>query len=208
MTTEGPIQMASGGADAHEKDSGASFNSSAAIIKIDAHGTASSRYNAGFHFASVDIDGADTIDDVDFELYGPYSGDDLHVNLYADQEDDAVSFAVDADVTSRVAAAEGAGAATVQWNHPNISVGWQSTSDDGLDLNAIYQEIINRGGWASGNDMAALCQGRDDLGYQKFWCVAYDASPSVSAKITFTYTIGGGGPSVLASRRLLSGTGR
>lgn len=208
MPTEGPIQMVSGVSDAHEKDSGASFSSGTALIKIDAHGTASSRYNAGFHFVGVDIDGADTIDAVDFELYGPYSGDDLHFNLYADQEDDAVNFSANADVTSRVAAAEGAGAPTVQWNHPNISLGWQSTIDDGLDLNAIFQGIINRGGWNSGQDMAVLCQGRDDLGYQKFWCVAHDASPSVSAKITFDYTIGGGGPPTYSSRRLLSGTGR
>ena len=77
---------------------------------------------------------------------------------------------------------------------------------DGIDLNAPVQEVIDRGSWAAGNNMVLLLQGKSDIA--SFGYFNSFSHFSQEPQITFTYTVGGGGPSTVASRRLLSGMGR
>ncbi len=206
MTTEGPIQVAAGNDDAHENDGGTGFFANANFVACDAHTAATSRDNGGFRFTSVDIAAGSTIDTVDLEVYVIFANDDMYTNVYANDVDDAVDFSTDADVTTRVNSA--ATSASAQWTKDNAPAGFLSSNTDAVDLNAVIQEVIDRGGWASGQAIVMLLQGRDDVGSKLMWVRSYDINPAQAAKITIDYTGGGGGPPTLASRRLLSGTGR
>lgn len=207
MTTEGPIQVAAGNDDAHEKDRSANFSATTSTLTPHAALSSNARWNAGFRFQSVDIANGDTIDDVDLEVYNLYTNGNLYVNVYANDVDDAVDFSTDADVTTRVDSASTA--ASAAWTHAAAAAGaFISSSTDGVDLTAVIQEVIDRGGWATGQDVVMLLQGREDVGTQNIWVRAYEGSSALAAKITIDYTIGGGGPPTIASRRLLSGVGR
>ncbi len=211
MTTEGPIQVAASADDAVEFIDGSGFNSVGVQIDIVDSLTANKSTNAGFRFQSVDIAGGATIDAVDFELLGIFSGGNLDANITANDVDNAVDFSSDADVTTRIASASTA--ANTQWIHSSHFPGgsFASSSTDLLDMNAIIQEVIDRGSWSSGNAIVMLAEGNTDggrRGEETFNVRAYDGVPSEAARITIDFTGGGGGPAVLASRRLMSGTGR
>ncbi len=211
MTTEGPIQVAASADDAFEKQGGSGFTSAGIQIAIVSTTSPGSEGNGGFRFNAVDIAGGATIDTVDFELYGINFGGRLQADITANDVDDAADFSGDPDVTTRIASA--ATTATTRWDHDfHVGNGFLgSNSDDGLDMNAIIQEIIDRGGWSSGNDLVLLAAGTDKGGGRgpaTFAVRAYDGNTSQAARLTIDFTGGGGGPAVLASRRLLSGTGR
>ncbi len=208
MTTEGPIQVAASADDAEENDGGSAFNSTQSRIRFSPGTTSQNtvRYNGGFKFDSVDIAGTATIDAVDMEVFMVFSGDRIRCFIRANDVDDAADFSGDADVTTRVNSAATSAAAT--WTVVPAPSGFrQSNTDDGVDANAVIQEVIDRGGWSSGNNMVILLEGREEAWY---YCEAraYDGNTAQAAKLTIDYTVGGGGPAVLASRRLLSGTGR
>ncbi len=210
MTTEGPIQVAASADDASEKQGGTGFTSAGIEILIVGTGSEVSRGNGGFRFNAVDVPSGATIDDVDFELFAINTFSSLNAFLSANDVDDAADFSTDPDVTTRIASA--ATLASTLW--PRFSIfpaqTFISSSADGLDLNAIIQEVIDRGGWSTGNDLVMLVAGFTGVGRgsASFATRAYDGNTSQAARLTIDYTGGGGGPAVLASRRLLSGTGR
>lgn len=206
MPTEGPIQVGAGNEDAHETDAGGSFSSTNNYVFVSANFSASGRFNGGALFTVPNIATGDTIDSVDFELhYATFPSDDTQVDLFANYVDDAADFSAEADVTTRVNSA--ATIATAQWVHTATDVD-RSTLTDGVDMNAIIQEVIDRAGWNPGQDMVILIAGRSDVGTALSWSRSFNGSPANAPELTITYTVGGDGPPVLASRRLLSGVGR
>ncbi len=208
MTTEGPIQISTSADDAEEKDSGASFSSTRGLITFSASNTSDAlRYNGGFRFNAVDIANGDTIDDVDMEVFMVYNGDRINCDIRANDVDDAVDFSSDADVTTRVDSA--ATSAKASWFKTGTPSGFRkSSTDDFVDATLVVQEVIDRGSWASGNDLVILLQGHDDSSWFYCECRSYDGVSSQAARLTIDFTAAGGGPAVLSSRRLLSGTGR
>lgn len=208
MTTLGPVQVAASADDAYENDSGVTFSFTSGNLFFNANTSASGRWNSGFRFDNITIAGADTIDSVDFEIYAPYAGHDLHADVYGEDADDAVNFSDDQDVTTRKNGAISAGTATASWIHDNaVGAAFISSDTDGVDLSGVFQDIIDRGGWASGQAIVLLVAGKNEA-LQVFVGRAYDGGSSEAGRLTVTYTIGGGGPPTLAARRLLSGTGR
>ena len=211
MTTAGPFQVAASADDAFEKGGGTGFTSAGIQIAIVSTRTSGSEGNGGFRFNSVNVPTGATIDTVDLELYAINSGDNLDANVTANLVADAADFSTDPDVTTRIASA--ATVATTLWVHGFAPIGFLgSNSSDGLDMNAIIQEIIDQGApWVDGNDLVMLVAGTSSGGRRgdKIFAVrSYDGNTAQAARLTIDYTGGGGGPAVLASRRRLSGTGR
>jgi hypothetical protein len=60
----------------------------------------------------------------------------------------------------------------------------------GLTVTSIVQEIVNQGGWASGNAMALLLYGVASCAIQ---ITSYDTSTTLCARLAIDYTEGGGG---------------
>lgn len=205
MVTEGPIQVEANEDDAHEADSNTLFTNSNLYIKMDASSSNTSRFNGGYRFNSVDIANGDTVDSVDLEVFVAFSGDDLDADIFANDVDDAADFSTEADVTTRLLGA--ATTATASWLHTDAPLAFISTNTDGVDLNAVIQEVIDRAGWVSGSDLVMLVAGVDTSS-KLCWARAHNVFASSAARITIDFTVGGGPPPGLAARRLLSGTGR
>ncbi len=206
MTTEGPIQVAASADDAEENDGGSAFSSTRSLIQFSPATSTSLRFNGGFKFDSVDIAGTATIDAVDMEVFMHYQGDRIRCFIRANAVDDAADFSSDPDVTTRVSSAATSASAT--WTVVPAPSGFRlSNTNDGVDATAVVQEVIDRGGWSSGNNMVILLEGREEAWFY-CECRTFDFGSATAARLTIDYTAGGGGPAVLASRRLLSGTGR
>ena len=205
MPTEGPIQVAAGADDAHEKDNGSSFSATGSPTQMRANALDFIRKNGAARFTSVNVANGDTIDSVDFELhYSQYAGDNTRQNIFANAVDNAVDFSSDADVTTRIDSA--ATSASASWVH-TATDNDRSTLDDGIDLNAVIQEVVDRGGWSANQAIVILMEAHDNFSNYS-WFKAYIGDPSNAPELTITFTVGGGGPPTISSRRLMSGHGR
>ncbi len=52
----------------------------------------------------------------------------------------------------------------------------------------MIQEIVDRGSWASGNDLMIICKGKADVA--KFCrTTPYETTPSEAAKLDITYAV-------------------
>jgi hypothetical protein len=79
--------------------------------------------------------------------------------------------------------------ASASWNVGTVaSTGFQVSPD----ISSVIQEIVNRGGWASGNALSLLIS--VGSGSASGNINLYDQSPSDGAELAVTYTAGGGGP--------------
>ncbi len=202
MTTEGPIQVAAGADDAWETDAGGNFTSASSVVAFNRN-TGTSRKNGGFKFDSVAIANGDTIDSVDMQVNMKFSGDTIDCDILANDVDSAADFSSEADVTSRTRTS-----ASASWGPVAPSSGVRgSFSDDAVDARAVVQEVVDRGGWSSNNDMVILLDGVD-ASFTFCDCHSYDGNSSKAAKLTIDFTGGGGGPTPNGSLRLMRGAGK
>ena len=74
--------------------------------------------------------------------------------------------------------------ATTTWSGDDLGVGWHD-----VDVTTAVQEVVDRVGWVSGNDMAALLYGVTGTALT---VQAYDGDFSLAAKLTVTHTPSGG----------------
>lgn len=98
--------------------------------------------------------------------------------------DDAATFsATNFDITGRADTS-----ATVNWSGiPAWSTGGAAGTDQRTpNIGTIVQEIVNRGGWLSGNDMVFVLTGATDQHRQ---AESYDGSSADAAVLTITYTV-------------------
>lgn len=152
--------------------------------------------NAFFRFDNVVIPNAATINSAHLELY-PNGNDNGSPELivYGVDEDSAA-----APTTASEFAADPHTSASVQWDATWVASVWEQSPD----IKTIIQEIVNRGGWASGN--ALMLQVCDDLGSgtNNVYAVFYDNDPALAAKLYIEYDAGAG-PSVVIMRRRRGG---
>jgi type IV pilus assembly protein PilY1 len=77
--------------------------------------------------------------------------------------------------------------AYVDWSVPAFSLWtWYTTPD----IKTVIQEIVNRAGWTSGNDMLALIKDNGTALYHMKQGYAYDQEAASSMKLTINYTSG------------------
>jgi hypothetical protein len=176
-------QVPGGGSDAYEKDDNTTFNSGTNYIVCDSNTVQSSRYNGGFHYSVVAIEG--TIDVAYIELYGWASHDDWNIAVHANDVDDANDFSAEADVTGRAITS-----ASVSFDDIGVGAGWYGS---GYEIKTVIQEIVDRGSWASGNDLCIIAKGESDADYSG-WCTSYEGNSAQAAKLHVEYTAGAAGP--------------
>lgn len=170
--------------DAEEKASGASFLSTGAGIKADSNSAPASRYNCGMRFTNVTIPQGATITAAYLTVRCTAdTDDDANLDIHAEAVDNAVDFAMNADVTSRARSA-----ASAAWVQDALGVADVNTPP----IASVIQEIVNRAGWASGNALCVLFVGRSDLA-KPFRIRAYDGSTTACARLHVEYSTGGGG---------------
>jgi hypothetical protein len=134
----------------------------------------------GFRFQTVAIPAGATIDSAVLQLYLPDSAhDNVHVDIYGEDVDDAAAFTTGSNnISGRTLTT-----AKVDWDTNNAgAAGWV----DSPDITSIIQEIVDRPGWASGQDMALIldCVTSIDLTV-RFWDYTGNAH---GAKLLVNYT--------------------
>ena len=165
--------------DAYENDDDTNFERWGANINMYSHTVEASRVNGGFVFTNVLAQQGLKISSAYITVYIPETGsyDDANVDILGNDVDDANNFDVEADVTSRTRTT-----ASVPWVQDSLGVGWKQSPD----ISAVVQEIVNRGGWASGNDLCILVDGKSDIN-KEFKSFSYDAGASLAARLSIEY---------------------
>lgn len=147
---------------------------------------ATSQY-IGLRFLNVTIPQGATISAATLNVYfTSASFDSPNVLIYAEDVDDAATFTTGAnDISGRTLTT-----ANVAWNASNIGTGSKTSPD----IATVIQEIIDRPGWASGNDIVIIIKGNSASSAMRI--ATYDsANPEAQINITystlFTQNVGG-----------------
>lgn len=142
---------------AEETDAGTGFAGDT-NARVHANSTASSRWNGAFHFLNVTIE-EDAIIHAAWMDFSTASAalSEAGCRIYCEDVDDAANFTTTADVTSRTTttASELWNDADVRWKTLTASVHYCRT----IDFSGPVQEVINRSGWATGNDLMVIMHG-------------------------------------------------
>ncbi len=171
-------RIAAGGDDWHTIN-GTGFDSTG--INADWGNFGGNWIDGGFRFTNVTIPQRATIFDakLTFESNSDRSGT-IASQIHCVDADNAA-----APTSQAEHAALSRTAAYSSWATPNWSDG---ASYDSPDFASAVQEVINRGGWSSGNALTVLM---DDAGSgTNIWRIAstYNDTPSTAALLTVTYT--------------------
>lgn len=143
---------------------------------------ATNRY-LGLRWLNVTIPPGSTINTASITFSIPSAAnDDPDLDIWGHDTDDAPTFTTtNNDISSRTPTT-----ATVTWTATGIGTGLKTSPD----LAAIFQEIIDRPGWASGNDIAVICKGRSS---NSFRTDAFDGSTGNYPTVNIDYTTPSGG---------------
>lgn len=172
-------QVSTGADDAEERVSSGSVNLSSSDLEIIKDGTATQLL--GMRFRDVKIPQGATIQSSNLEFEIDESGSNtLTVKVYAQAHDDAPVFTVtNADISSRTKTGT-----SVSWSiSSNPAVNAKLTSPD---IKTVIQEVINRSGWVSGNDLVILIERQSGGGRRTV--EAYDGEPIAAPKLTIQAT--------------------
>lgn len=165
-------------------------------------------YGAGIRFTSVTIPAESVINSAYLKLYARnFTGNSLNevrTRISADDTDDALTFSTSGDFDTRYAART---TARVDWDEiPDWTTDVQYTSPD---IKTVIQEIIDRGGWASGNDIALFWEDFDTRsdnvsdGAQRQG-VSYDHGSNIpELTVTWTAPVVAGGKNIASIMRTL-----
>ena len=164
---------------------------------VTINGTSMTFNNSGFwigyRFQNVTIPNASTINTATLSYYVTSTArDDNEQDVYGEDVDDAATFST---------AANNISGRTLTTAKTNVTANSVGVGFYAVDVTAVVQEIINRAGWVSGNDLALIM---DALTGVNLSPDTYDNSPTNAAKLDIDYTASGGG---LTPRTTLLGAG-
>jgi hypothetical protein len=160
--------------------------------------------HVGLRFTNVTIPPGSTINDarLTVRISGTTANDEPQHRLRGELSANAAAFTTgsnDIDARARTTAAVdwdsadlGASGNDFQWGAPN------GAPTSGANLSAIIQEIINQGGWASGNALVLIFEQHTGNALRDLGIVLYDGVPANAARLSIDYTAPAAGGSVPA----------
>lgn len=167
-------QVGASSDDAHEDVSDGDMDLTALRIKTSTTQIGGTRWSSVTGPAN-----GDTIDvaTIDVLLYNA-SVDSPDVDIYFEDQDSPSTFTVaNSDISTRTRTTN-----YVNWTDTDLALTWQTSPE----LKTVVQEIIDRGGWSSGNAMVAIWWN----GQTSMWFRSQDQGNG--AKLHIEYTAGGG----------------
>ncbi len=163
--------------DAYEADDNTGFDRTSTIVRIDANPTAASRFNGGMRFTSVALPKEANIDTATVQVFVlSLATDDPHLDISAEDVDSPGDFTSPADVTDRVRTT-----ASVSWVATGVDIQWETSPE----IKTVIQEIVDRGGWASGNNLVLLMDGHTTT--FNFRIFSYEGGTTFAAKLDIDY---------------------
>jgi len=156
-------QVGAGNCDAHEKNDDSFFDDTEVYVDMLSN-IASSGFTGGFVFTNVTVPQGAHIVTAYLTLYVyEEARDDAYVDIYGEDEDTVNNFDDEADIVNRTKTA-----ASVPWQQDGLGIGWENSPE----IKTVIQEIVDRGGWASGQDMCIIVKGGTTT--KAFRCRSYD----------------------------------
>jgi len=158
------------------------FDNSSSTTKVGFDGMMFDNINSFFRFQNVTVPQASTISTATLTLVvGANASATFNMSIKGEDVDDSSAYGDETDAGS---ASETT--AAVSWSG---SSSWASSDVEvSPDIKTIIQEIVNRSGWASGNDLTLRVKySGSGLGGEEYSFKTYDDSASVSALLTIKY---------------------
>lgn len=178
-----PIVAASAD-DAWGRADDATFDSADTSTFCTSHTGASFDRHGGQRFTMTGPANGDTIDVAYMTVqFTTTSVDSINADLMAIDTDDDVDFSTSATAETRTPDTT----ATVFWSGTDLGAGADVNSPS---IVTVVQEIIDRGGWSSGNHITIMARGRSDTVVSTAW-TSYDGSSSVCPRLHIEYTVAG-----------------
>jgi hypothetical protein len=138
----------------------------------------------GFRFPNVTIPQGSTINAASFSGYiSSITYDDANTKIYGNDVDNAEDFNTNPHIIPT--ANRPRTDAYVSWVADTIGTGWKTKAG----LESIIQEIVNRGGWVSGNPIVLLFIANTDT-TKKLRFYSYEYGSAYAAKLEITWTGG------------------
>lgn len=184
--------------DAYQAADTTDFQDSFAILTAFADTDAAVRSWAGMRFQSVTVPSGATITQAYLSLYmdPATNNDDPLCHIYMEDVDSAEDFVATPSVVSRTLTT-----ANTAWSGSSIAAGGAAYYDS-PDFASAVQEVIDRAGWASGQDMFALVVG-DSAGSGGITFESYEGTNA--PQLTIVYSVGSGGPIFEHHNRMMRG---
>lgn len=147
----------------------------------------------GFRWTGVTVPKDATIDSATFQVYLTTTDhDDIELDIYGEDADNPGTFqgGSTSDISGRTRTS-----AKVNESASSVGVGWHSMPD----VKTIVQEVVDRGGWSSGNALVIVedCLAGIDVDQR-----AWDGDSGNAAKLDIDYSV-----AAAAALPLLSGDG-
>lgn len=174
-------QIAQDADDAYELPGGATFRADAFIWM---GGFGPGTLTDGYRFQNIAIPTGSTINSATVKVVAQGNDtQDVQTKVHCEAADDAAVFVEDADnISDRTKTS-----ASVDWDLPaSWSDGDEFTSPD---FKAAVQEVVDRGGWASGNALVVIVV--DDGGPSSAFLEDFGNAPAKAAILSVTHTPGG-----------------
>lgn len=177
-------QVSAGNCDAHEHDNDTGFDATADYVDMLSAPITSQSYTSGFVFLNVAIPNSQALTVAYMELYIYEAGkDEPWLAIQGNDVDSANNFTDEPDITNRARTT-----ALVQWLvGGGVGLGWAQTPS----IIAPIEEVLARGGWASGNNLCLLFDGYTSAHY--FRARSYEYDSAKAAKLHIEYIGGNGG---------------
>jgi len=141
----------------------------------------------GLRFQNITIPKGATIVSAIVSFYCIYSvsANSCNVKIYAEDADDAAAFSDESNFDGRSLTP----VAGIAWS--SIPAWTETNWYDSPDIKTAIQNVVNREGWASGQDIAILVKDNSsDEGAARF-ASDYSENSAHAAKLVITYTVGG-----------------
>ncbi|MBA7591114.1 hypothetical protein ES708_33265 [subsurface metagenome] len=159
---------------------------------VGAHDVGYVKYGGGMRFTNITIPKDTNIIEAHLTLHARYTrtADVVNSRISAEDIDDAPTFADSAAAFDTRWAARTE--AKVDWD---AMPAWTANVDyDSPDIKAVIQEIVNREGWASGQDIVIFWDDFDGRRTEAAGCrrdgYSYDKSTVFAPKLHIRYTAG------------------
>lgn len=172
------------GADDYRTFNDDTFSSTGNNERIGQRPSNSIDYDSGMRFLAMTIDGADTIDASKITILADTTNSTTgcDVDMFMDDIDDAVA---PTDASEHVALNR-----TTNKNTITDVETWTQGQNFDLDMGtAALQEVIDRGSWASGNDVQLLIDAAAGATEDRKW-ETFENDSATAPLLTVTFTVG------------------
>lgn len=146
-------------------------------VSLRCGGTTDARTHVGFRFLNLPFASAVTVLSATLSVYVPNtSGDSPNLRIYGHKVADSGTFTSTAnDLSGRALTT-----AYTTWSGTNLGGARRYE----LDVTAVVQEVLNQGGWASGNALSLIMVDQGGLTGEGLNMRTWDHDPTLAARLT------------------------